>query len=353
MKFAKNVIDSHTHIHHWFDKNGKSYIEIFDEIQAKTGLKGFCINALTNESYGGIETNIMAAIYKLHNPSSYAYANLFYDKTPVVPPVPKGLDPLTQYKEFMEIGFDGIKILYKPDVQKRVVLPINDEFFEDFFKEAEKDNTHFIWHVADPEEFWKKDCPPGPWNYSDGTYPSFEELFEQTFDVLEKHPELNVCFAHFSFMENEPEKLEEVFKKYKNVCTDVVPGLMFRRFEERPEYFRSFLTNYADRIIFGSDSEISVNSNCAALINAVYEGLTTDNIVNIWGYKSKGINLPDEATSKILSENFKVKCHPTPNPVNKKALKAYIEKYSVYLKDSPEKTEILNFAQSIGGNNND
>lgn len=347
MQFKKNAIDSHMHVYKWYDDNGKSFIEGFDEIQKATGLKGLCINALTDEKHGGVKINIMAAIYKLHNPTAYAYANLFYPETPLVPPLPKGLDPLTQYKEFMEIGFDGIKILYKPDIQKKVALPINDEFFEDFFATAEKDNTHFIWHVADPKANWDADFPPGPWNYSDGTYPSFDEMFEQTFDVLNNHPNLNADFAHFFFLENEPEKLEEVFSKYKNVCIDVVPGLMFRAFEKKPEYFREFLTHYADRILFGSDSDFPSNPNCEGLITAVYEGLTTDKTIDLWGYKSKGINLPDEITDKILYENFKVKCHPTPNPINQKALKRYIEKYSVYMKDSIEKTEILKFAEEL------
>jgi len=184
---------------------------------------------------------------------------------------------------------------------------------------------------------------------ADGSYPTYEELFEQTFAVLSKHPNLKVCFAHFLFLENEPEKLEEIFAKYKNVYVDIVPGLMFRRFEERPEYFKDFLTKHSDRIIFGSDAEITVNSRCAELISAVYDGITTDKIVNIWGYKSKGIDLPDEVSGKILFDNFKVLCHNTPKTIDKTALKAYIEKYSVYLKDSPEKTEILKFAQNSGG----
>lgn len=349
MKFSKDVIDSHTHIHRWFDKNGKSYIEIFDELQRETGLKGFCINALTDETYGGVATNIMAAIYKLHNPTAYAYANLFYPEVPLTPPLPGGMSPLEQYRDFTSIGFDGIKILYKPDLQKRVRLPINDNFFDAFFSKAEKDGISFLWHVADPKEFWQGEASNEEWNYADGSYPTYEELFEQTFAVLSKHPNLKVCFAHFLFLENEPEKLEEIFAKYKNVYVDLVPGLMFRRFEERPEYFKDFLTKYSDRIIFGSDAEITDNSCCAELISAVYDGITTDKIVNIWGYKSKGIDLPDEVSGKILFDNFKVLCHNTPKAIDKTALKAYIEKYSVYIKDSPEKTEILRFAQNLGG----
>lgn len=347
MKLTNNVIDSHIHIDKWFDSNGVSYIETLNKLQNDTGLKGMCIDALTDKIHGGIEINVMASIYKLFNPSAYAYANLFFPENPIVTPLPNGIEPLSQYNEFLNVGFDGIKILYKPNVQKNLSLPINDMYFDSFFAAAEKNNTHFIWHVADPKTFWDKDSSSGPWNYSDGTYPSCEELYEQTFDVLKRHPNLNVCFAHFLFLENEPEKLEEIFDKYKNVCVDVVPGLMFRTFEKRPDFYKAFLTKYSDRILFGSDSDVPSNPNCAKLIKNIYDGLTTNKLVNIWGYESMGINLSEEVSKKILYENFKNKCHPVPNPINIDALKCYIEKYSSFFTMMTEKNEILKFAKTL------
>ena len=347
MKFEKDVIDSHVHLYNWFSHDGRSFIELLDELQETTGIKGINIAALTDEKYGGVESNIMAAIYKLHNPTAYAYANLFYPSLPLNPPLPDGLDIVTQYKEFKEIGFDGMKILYKPDMQKRVQLPINDEFFDEFFTLAEKDGTHFIWHVADPEGNWEKDFPIEQWNYSDGTYLKFDEMYAHVFDVLERHPLLNVCFAHFFFLENYPERLEEIFAKYKNVCIDVVPGLMFRAFEKNPEFYREFLIKYSDRILFGSDSEAPYSPDNAKLMTAVYEGITTDKIIDLWGYKSKGINLPDEAAEKILYHNFRNKCHPKPQKINKEALENYIEKYNGFILKEENKRKILEFKEML------
>jgi predicted TIM-barrel fold metal-dependent hydrolase len=171
----------------------------------------------------------------------------------------------------------------------------------------------------------------GPWGYSDGTFPTWQEHYTQVFRVLERHPKLNTTFAHFFFYEDKPKQLEEVFEKYENVGVDVVPGLMFREFEKRPEFYREFLSKYSDRILFGSDSEIPANSHSIELINAIYDGLTTDKEVNIWGYKSKGINLSDSVSEKILYKNFASRCSDTPKPINKSALKKYIEKYSDYI----------------------
>lgn len=347
MKFQKNVIDSHMHLYNWFGSDGKSYIEKLDEIQSQTGVKGMSIAALTDCIYGGVEANIMAAIYKLHNPTAYAFADLFYPEYPVKSTFPEGLDPKTQYDELTELGFDGFKILYKPDLQKLVELPINDKAYDDFFSSAQRDGTYILWHVADPKANWTSDFPKGPWNYSDGTFPTREEMYEQTFDILKRYPKLNVCFAHFFFLEDEPEKLEELFNAYENLTVDVVPGLMFREFEKRSDFYRDFLTKYADRVIYGSDSEIHKNPHNVELMSAIYTALTTDETVDIWGYKSKGIKLPDDVCDKILCSNFENRCGKTPKPVNKQALKAYIEKYIDYIKRDDERKQIEEFLKDL------
>ncbi len=347
MKFDKKTIDSHTHIYNWYDENGESYIDALDTLQSKTGTTGLNILALTTKIYGGSDSNIMAAIYKLHNPTAYAYGGIVYPELPVVPPLPEGLDALTQYRELMEIGFDGIKILYKPDNQKNIVLPINDGFYDNFFTAAENDGTHIIWHVADPKNNWNPDYEVKIWNYSDGTFPSREEMYRQVFDVLEKHPKLNVCFAHFFFMEEEPELLEELFSKYENLCVDVVPGLMFSTFCKNPTFYREFLTKYSDRIIFGTDSEIHENKSSDKLTEAVYKAVTTNETVDIWGNIVTGINLPDEASNKILYENFKNRCADTPKHVNITALKNYIKKYLHLISREQNKKEIVKFLNTI------
>lgn len=347
MEFERSVIDSHMHLYNWFSADGKSFIDAFDGLQKKTHAEGLTIASLTDCIYGGVEINIMAAIYKLHNPTAYALADLFYPEFPVNPDFAEGLDPKSQYDELMEIGFDGFKLLSKPDLEKVKALPVNHAAFNEFFSSAERDGTYILWHVADPKANWTREFPAGPWNYSDGTFPKRETLYSQTFDVLKKHPRLNTCMAHFFFMEDEPERLEALFAEYKGLTVDVVPGLMFREFEKRSDFYRDFLTRYADRIIYGSDAEVNHNPHCEELMTAVYKALTTDEIVDIWGFKSKGIALPQDACDKILSTTFKKRCGETPRPVNTKALKRYIEKYSGFIKNEEHKRQISAFSRSL------
>lgn len=348
MRFDKQTIDSHMHIYKWFTEDGKTFINAIDELQAQTNIKGLGIASLVDGDYGGVDINIMAAIYKLHNPTAYAFGGLYFPRCPITLPFDDGLDPKSQYDELMRIGFDGIKLFTKPDVEKVKKFPICNEAFNDFFDSAERDNTYILWHVSDPKANWSPDFKGNDkWNYSDGSYPSNDEIFKQVFDVLERHPMLNACFAHFFFLSDEPQRLAGLLDKYKNIAVDVVPGTMFRDFEKKSEFYREFLTKYADRIIYGSDSGIGSNPKCEELMTAVYNGLTTDKVVDIWGYKSKGIALPDEACDKILSKTFEKHCGKAPRAVNKIALKTYIEKYFDYIKVDEHKKQIEEFAKTL------
>ena len=344
MKFEKNTIDAHLHIQSWFDKQGRGFIELYDEFQKNLGLKALCLNALGDNIHGGVHDIIMAALYKLHNPTAYANGGLVYPEYPLKKPMPSEMDPLTQYNELMEIGFDGIKILYKPDVTKALSLPINDELYEPMFQKAEKDGTQFLWHLADPEIFWNKTdgC------YGDGTYYSFKKHFELAFDVIKKHPNLSVTFAHFLFLSEHPEKLEEIFEQYPKVTIDVTPGTeMYDVFTEKGNFYKEFFEKYKTRILYGTDGGVTKISSSEKLAEAVYTALTTDQNSVIWGHNVKGLALPDSVCKYLLYGNFVKLYGETPKPINKPALKQYIEKYSHLIINEEEKIQILQAAETL------
>lgn len=347
MKFTKTVIDSHMHLYDWFDENGTDYFKLFDDIQENTGLKGLSLAGLTDKIYGGVDNNIMLAFYKLHNPSAFAKAGVVYPFYPLSSPLPCGMDMLTQYNELMEIGFDGFKFLYKPDTQKQIQLPINDELFEPLFAQSEKNNTHFTWHVADPDFFWKIERG-GDWCYTDGTYPSFREMLEQVYDVLERHPKLNVTFAHFLFMSEHTDVLEYLFDRFENVSIDVTPGTeMYVSFTDKPDFYREFLEKHSDRILFGTDAEIPKNNRSELLIRSVYTALTTTEKTDIWGADVTGLGLSDKACENILYKNHMKYVGETPKKICVPALLKYIDKYSHLITNEVNKTEILRYAEKL------
>ncbi len=354
MNFGGKVIDGHMHFFKMFDENGKTMFEKYDEYQEKYGFKAINLCSIPF-GYADISNNILAAMYKLHNPTAYAYGGITFDTFPVKIPVKKGLEPETQYEELMEIGFDGVKLYdCKPKELKMLGIFPDNPFYEKMFAKAEKEGTHIIWHVGDPETFWDIEKAP-EWThrqgyfYGDGTYPSNKEIYDAVLRVLQKHPKLNVTFAHFFFWSDYPERLVDLFEKYENVSIDLVPGSeMYAGILENYDFYKDFFVKYADRIQYGTDITFPVNEPYwETLVTEVYNSVATDKDIEIYCVKGKGLDLPKEVCDKILKENFlrTSKC-PTPKSINKKALKKYIEKYAYLIEDKRTKEYILKCAEN-------
>lgn len=347
MKFERDVVDSHMHVYDWYDKDGNDFFTLFDRLQENTAVKSMAIASLTTEPYGGPDSNIMAAFYKIHNKTAYAQAGIVYPTLPAREPFPDGMDSYTQYNELMKIGFDGIKILFKPDSQKLIQMPMNSPYYDPFFAEAEKNGTHFTWHIADPEMYWQK-SDRTTWNYCDGTYMTFEEMFEQVFDILDRFPKLNVSFAHFMFLSEYPQKLEEIFGKYENVGIDMTPGTeMYVNFDKNKDFYRDFIEKYSDRIMFGTDAEVPHNPNSEALMKNVYKAITTTETVEIWGSSVCGLGISETAAKKILHDNFRKRCGEKPKEICREELKKYIDKYSHLIRNEVNKKMISEYAKAL------
>ena len=334
-KINEKVIDSHLHIFEYEDKNGNSFIDGFDEYIENMGVRAINIASLPSGKGRDVSNNIMIAFYKLANKKAYAHGGLVYPEYPAPDKMPEGMDFVTQYKELMEIGFDGMKMLEgKPTLHKRVGHDLSDDLFDPFFAEMEKDGTHLIFHVNDPEEFWDKNADQwikdAGWYYGDGGYASNEEVYRQMERILEKHPNLCVNFAHFFFYSKRPEKLVELFEKHPNMGVDITPGgEMYIAFDENREYYKDFFVKYSERIQFGTDSCFPYGTECYRwLTDRVYRYIATDE--QFKGFADRihtGMKLPREACENILYKNFERTVGTEPKKINKDALKKYIEKY--------------------------
>ena len=350
------IIDSHWHLYVYEDVQGRDFRLVIDEFQEKNGLDS--INICSIPIYGGLgpAQNILAALYKLHNPAAYAYGGLVYPVCPFQKPMPAGMEPLEQYEELMAMGFDGIKMLEtKPTEQKAYGMRIDDSYYDSFFAAAERDGTHMIWHVADPDTFWDLDRIPKVflergWYYGDGTYLSYEDTYQQVFNVLDKHPLLPVSFAHFFFYADKPEQLAQVFEKHPKTSVDVTPGSeMYAAFRERRDFYRDFFIRYADRILYGTDTAVKGDdmTRFAQRGQAVRDFLATDQDLQVLQVKTHGIDLPEDVQAKILGGNFQKLAGTTPKKIDKKALKAYMEKYLPLIDDAGMRDFVLKEMQNL------
>lgn len=338
----QTVIDSHWHLYICEDENGKDFCAVMDALQERYGLKALNICAIPVYQDLGPAQNILAALYKLHNPTAYAYGGIVYPQRPFRKPMPADMDPLSQYEELMNIGFDGIKMLEtKPTEQKAYQMLIDDAYYDELFTACEANGTPMIWHVADPASFWDIDRIPERflcrgWFYGDGTYLSYEQTYGQVYRVLERHPQLKVTFAHFFFRSETPEKLESLFEKYKGVGVDITPGSeMYRDFRRDRGYWRDFFIRHADRIVLGTDTSVKAGNldRFCQRYEAVRDFVTTDREVTVIQETCRGLALPQDVCDKILHQNFEKAAGETPKPVDRKALKRYVEKYRHLITD--------------------
>lgn len=330
----KKIIDSHLHISKWGEDD---LVSCFDTY-LKEDVKSINICAIPL-CVSNVCNNIMLGFYKIANPNTYIHGGVEFIEIPI-DNMPNGMDSVTQYKELMEIGFDGIKMLEgKPTEHKRVGKNLNHPSFNKLYNEIEKDGTHLIMHVNDPDEFWDLERAPewaikSGWTYTDGTYSSYKEIQRQTLKILEDYPNLHLTLAHFFFCSKEPQILEELFEKYPNVCVDLTAGgEMYVEFEKNYDYYKEFFNKYSDRLIFGTDRSYMCDENYAKwLFNVVTTFIGTDKHVESFDNKIlKGLNLLQEKSDRILFKNFEDRVGTTPKPINKDKFRKYIEKYSFAL----------------------
>lgn len=327
------IIDSHLHIS---SADTVDFISYFDSYIENKGISAINICAIPNK-VSNVCNNIMLGFYKLVRPkTTFVHAGIELINIPI-DNMPREMDAVTQYKELMEIGFDGIKMLEgKPTEHKRIGKNLNHPALNALYREMEKDGAHLLIHVNDPDEFWDLDRAPHwaiekGWTYTDGTFCSYEQVRLQAMKILEDHPNLSITYAHFFFSSKEPELLERMFALYPNMCVDLTAGgEMYVEFEKNYDYYKQFFNKYSKRLIFGTDKSYSEDEKYMKwLFNVVTTFIGTSKTVKSFDDKElKGLDLPQEKVDDILYANFERRVGKTPKPIDKEKFKAYIEKYS-------------------------
>ncbi len=331
----RKVIDSHMHLDEW---GSEDFIPFFDEYLAREEIHAVNICAIPI-AQSNVCNNIMTCFYKLAHPGTYAHGGIELIKIPI-DNMPAEMDALTQYHELMEIGFDGIKMLEgKPTEHKRIGKSLNHPSLNKLYAELERDGTHLLMHINDPDEFWHEETAPqwavdNGWAYLDGSFSSYEEIQRQAIKILEDYPKIKITFAHFFFCGKTPELIEELFAKYPNLCVDLTPGgEMYEAFAGNYEYYKDFFNKYSKRLVFGTDrcfpEEQSYANWCYDIVTSFIGTSETKK-----GYGDKelvGLGLSEEKQDDIFFANFERRVGKEPKPVSKEKLRAYIEKYSFAL----------------------
>lgn len=163
-------------------------------------------------------------------------------------------------RRMIRAGADGIKIIEgKPGMRKELPVPDWDsEEWDPFFEWAELAQIPILWHVNDPETFWDPERAPRfavemGWTYDD-TFINNEAQYTQVLNLLTRHPNLHIIFAHFFFMSAQLPRLDAILTAFPNVMVDLTPGIeMYQHFSHGITGTRAFFEKYAGRIVYGTD----------------------------------------------------------------------------------------------------
>lgn len=267
----------------------------------------------------GTTQNATALYFKEHHPDRVTLSGAL-EYGPALADLARAPQMLAEQVQTLKAqGFDGLKLIEgKPQVRKLLPFPLDGPLYAPLWAALEQEQFPVVFHVADPDEFWDPErCPAwaraSGWDYSDGSYPSKEDLYAEIDHVLARHPRLKIVFAHFYFLSQDLERAARFLDTYPSVCLDLAPHMdMYAHFSRDPAAVRAFFLRYQERIIYGTDTDtraivrgpdgVGLMRFIPQLIRAFLE---QDGPLELSGSTCyRGLGLPRPALDHIYHANF-------------------------------------------------
>jgi len=247
------IIDSHVHFVH--PERMDEVLALMDAVPCAR----FHLVCIPNPD---TTTHNPAALYFKQSHPDRAYISGALDYSILADPTHAPERLAAQIAALKMQGFDGLKIIEgKPQVRKLLPYPLDGPLYAGVWAALERVQFPVVFHVNDPDEFWDKDRCPGwarqsGWDYSDGSFPSKEDLYQEIDNILERHPSLKIIFAHFYFLSLDLERAARFLDAHPSVCFDLAPHIdMYRDFSHDPDEVNAFFVRYQDRILYGTDTD--------------------------------------------------------------------------------------------------
>ena len=319
----RKIIDGHIHYAHY------SYADSLMTILDGAGIDRLGVVCTPDEQRLSLVPDALH-LKAMHPDRVYVFGGL--DISPLFMAPDIAGEAFAHYVDVLcEMGVDGIKMIEgKAEIRKRLPIPDFDHpIYAPYWEKLAQTQVPLVFHVNDPEEFWDAERVPDwaremGWYYGDGTYIDNEDQYRQVLNVLDRHPELNINFAHFFFLSAQLDRLGVYLDRYPNMRVDLTPGIeMFFNFAENPQQTRDFFIKYQDRILYGTDigaralladrSAGIETEESLARIEVVRGFLENEGPFKLthqgflFGGKEAtffGIQLPDDVLDKIYYQNF-------------------------------------------------
>lgn len=243
------------HVHTYADISVDQMEAYMREMMALRGYCGVGFVSLLHQSAGfHPEDNKIALELKKRIPGCFAFANMDHGK-----------DFVTQAKEFMDQGFDGIKMLEgKPSEYRFWGTGYEGPRMDEFFAYAEETQIPLVIHNNDPRANWDPANPKAEhlrdkgWYYGDGDVPSQEEFFLMLEGVFDRHPNLRAGLSHMGFYYDNLPRVSALMEKCPNLYLDLTPAVeVFMELSLTPAETKAFLEKYQKRMFWGTDTSVN------------------------------------------------------------------------------------------------
>jgi predicted TIM-barrel fold metal-dependent hydrolase len=224
---------------------------------------------------------------------------------------------VNQLDDAVTRGARGLKVLKDLGLGVRdksgKLVTVDDARLDPVWEECGRLGIPVSIHTSDPEAFFHptdntneryEELTGHPdWSFYGKDYPSKEALLASRDRVFAKHPKTTFIALHVA---NWPENLDYVSTLLdKNPNVTVEFGARQAELGRQPKRAREFFLKYQDRIMFGTDSEVT-----EAMYRNYFRWLeTNDEYFDYWGYpgqgrwKIYGMGLPDSVLEKVYHKN--------------------------------------------------
>lgn len=240
-------------------------------------------------------------------------------------------ETIEQLKADFSQGALGIKLwknigmVYKDSLGNFIM--VDDPKFDPVIKYIIGENKTIMAHIGEPKNCWlplEKMTVNNDRNYFKNhpeyhmylhpEYPSYDDIIDARDRFVERHPDMRFVGAHLGSLEWDVDELAKRLDRFPNMAVDVaarVPHLQFQSQSARDKV-RDFLIKYKDRIVYATDSGISMNSDPESARSDLHKKwlddwkyFATDEVMSVEEVNGEfqGLKLPKEVINLIYHDN--------------------------------------------------
>lgn len=205
---------------------------------------------------------------------------------------PEETDNLERLKDYIDQGACGLKLYSGHSVFYD--LPLDHPNMLPVYEYCEREQFPILWHIN-----------LGIQNYQD----EFDH-------VMELYPQLRVNLPHFGMSSIKITRIMHYLDTYDNIYTDISFGGFaqdgFDRISKNPQKYIDFMTEYKEKVMFGTDLVLTINSiktaNWTSRMTQAYKDLLETETFEVTDCENRldgefnGLHLPDDVLVWIYQD---------------------------------------------------